>query len=377
MKWFEKTITLETALEFLDQLENTTAEFVINTLHENIHQWPFSNVYPKHEFDFKPEGAIVHINETPSLWNALHMLARQSHGAHFLILSGNRTYGNPGSRYPLVRSLPSTVLMLYPFDNITPHSGYLSTKTWGIELRSIGRLRPHNKFFTPPPILPIEEKTENFLYKDKNEEIKTYWKMDQWRTEFDGPTYLFDDVIYEQPTLKQVVSLITVLRVLNVIKKELYKTGPLNKSLIIPSNCIDGSYEKLPLLPWKFIRKWATDSTVGNISDETTIKEFFNRKNTCAYEKEELEWEDESLIAEQISTMRWRCNRDDGELLQLFEDRKFKMARGYIKELKRSGYDEENLNFAIRMWAIARRLGEAKDHEIYAQLNRESTLKNG
>jgi len=141
MAWYETEFTKETAKQFLEECWNFTATYVLNNARELVPNWPLTNTMSRSVFKYEPEGAIVHISETPSMWNALHMQTRHVFGTHFMLMAGQRSK-TVKMEYPLLGELPSTLFMMYPPEAIVPHSGFMSLRTWGIDLRNAGRLRP-------------------------------------------------------------------------------------------------------------------------------------------------------------------------------------------------------------------------------------------
>jgi hypothetical protein len=366
-RWFEEDFDKETAIEFLLECQNFTSEYVLNHARELVTTWPLTNVMPKNVFQFKPEGAVVHISETPSMWNALHMQTRNLFSSHFLVMSGQRAMHL--QNYPLLSQLPSTIFMLYPLDAMIPHAGYMSPRTWGIELRNAGRLRPVLTGNKPLPLMPSEETERNFMATD-NVKYDCYWRQDLWRHKFNGPVANFEDYYYELPTVSQVISLTALLRALDCVAEENNGYG-LDRRLVIPSNCISAQHLKLPFINWNIIR------------EQIILRDVINPKwewlaplshDPCQFEGHDLDWEDESLLAEQFDDTRWRGERDDGQGVLLNESRAFKLASGYTRSLSMFGYDSTDPDFSLKMWAIARGMGTNAEELIYNRINHESPL---
>jgi len=363
-RWFEEDFDRETADQFIDECRRFTEEFIINYAREMIPSWPLTNVLPSHLFDFQPEGVVVHSSETPSLWNALHMCTRHVYGTHFMVLAGRRMPHQDQLHYPLLAQLPTTVLMLYPLDAIVPHAGYISTKTWGIELRNAGRLRPVEKGLQPTPLMPSELTERNFK-ADPDKRYDVYWHQNLWCYPFEGQAARWEDYYYEMPTTSQVISLVALLRVLD------FYAGGLDRRMVIPSNCINGSEPKLPLIAWNAVRLSMIEREV--IKPEYEWLSYLSN-HLCQFEAHDLENEDESFIGEQLESMRWRGEREDGQLQLLLSERKFVLAKGYRRSLEYLGYDSIDMNFSLHMWALAKGMLDVRDEEIYNRLNRESPL---
>lgn len=357
--WFEMIFDQRTVVEFFSECRQFTEEFIVNYAKEMSPTWPLTNILPRQHFDFEPNGAIVHTSESPSIWNTLHMCTRHIYGTHFLILSGrNTTITHHLKRYPLLSALPTPILMLYPIDAHVPHSGYLSAKTWGIELRNAGKLRPVRKGFPPLPLMPSEETDSNFRIKP-GQSYEPYWRQNLWCLPFPGNVFQLDDYIYEMPTYHQLISLVILLRVLDTY------TNGIDMRAVVPSNCVSGDQTKFPYFRWDLIREMAAKR--GRIRH---VREWMIHPTTnTPYEYYDLEYEDESLLGELMEVMRWRGERDDGQLNMLYGDREFFLARGYRPILQPLGYDTSDPDFAMRMWAATRGLQEHKDNEIYGKIN--------
>lgn len=358
-QWFEMIFDRRTVVEFLDECQQFTEEFVVNYAKELFPSWPLSNKLPKRHFDFEPSGIIVHPTESPSIWNSLHMCTRHVYGTHFIVLSGrNQVITHHLKRYPLLSALPSPVLLLYPLTDHIPHSGYLSSKTWGIDLRNAGRLRPYRKGAPPTPLMPAEETESNFK-TTPGVAFDSYWRQNLWCYPFEGNIFQHDDRIYEIPSHHQVISLIVLIRVLDV-----YNDG-LDFRTVVPSNCVNDSMPKFPYFNWNIIRELG--KTRGNIPYSQHLATY-PTINT-PYEYYDLDIEDESLIGELMENARWRGERDDGQLHALYGDRSFFLSRGYRPVFDTLGYDISDPDFALRMWTLSKGLQDIKDNEIYGKLN--------
>jgi len=368
MRWFEVRFNKALALQFLEECWNFTSEYVLNNAREIVSTWPLSNTMARNVFKFQPEGAVVHISETPSMWNALRMQTGHVFASHFIVMAGQRT--NYLDRFPLLKQLPSTVFMLYPFDTIIPHSGFMSPRTWGIELRNAGRLRPVPEGIDPMPLMPSEETDMNFVVAD-NERYDYYWRQNLWRYKFDGPVGRHKNEFYEIPTIAQVTSLIAILRVLDCLQETDDEYG-LDRRMVIPSNCVSAHQPKLPFIDWNAIRNVTLERDI--IKPEWHWMSHLHT-GRCSFEGHDLDWDDESLTAEQFDGIRWRGDHDDGQMGMLNENRSFLLATAYKRNLRELGYDTEDCNFALSLWAIAHGLGSAPDEIVYRRLNEECEFK--
>ena len=358
--WFEMIFDRRTVIEFLAECRQFTEEFIVNYAKEMIPSWPLTNILPNKHFIFEPNGAVIHTSESPSLWNALHMCTRHIYGTHFMVLSGrNQTITHHLKRYPLLSALPTPVLLLYPLDAHIPHSGYFSSKTWSIELRNAGRLRPYRKGLQPQPLMPSEE-TENNFNIIPGHAYDAYWRQNLWCLPFSGNIFQYNDRIYEMPTYHQLISLVILLRILDT-----YCDG-MDMRAVVPSNCVNGADPKFPYFRWNLIRDIAKQRGPISHVREWTI---YPTTNT-AYEYHKLEMEDESLLGELMEIMRWRGERDDGQVSVLYGNREFFLARGYRPVFETMGYNNADPNFTMRMWTLSHGLQECKDNEIYGKINK-------
>jgi hypothetical protein len=365
MRWFEVNFNKDLARQFLEECWNFTSEYVLNNARELVPSWPLTNIMPKSVFKFEPDGAVIHISETPSMWNALRMQTGHVFASHFIVMAGQRAHAL--DRYPLLKQLPSTVFMLYPVDAMIPHAGFLSPRTWGIELRNAGRLRPVKEDIEVMPLMPSEETERNFTAID-NGRYDCYWRQDLWRHKFEGPVGRFENSFYEMPTLAQVTSLIALLRALDCLYGDEENYG-LDRRLVVPSNCVSAQSVKLPFIHWDGVRNAMLDREIINPEWEWLAP---LSTDPCQFEGHDLDWDDESLLAEQFDHVRWRGDRDDGQANVLDEERAFALANGYKRSLAMLGYDTSDCDFSLAMWAIARGLGTNTDEIVYARMNQES-----
>lgn len=361
MRWYEKEFDRETAEQFITELHRFTEEFVLNYAPEIMAAWPLTNILPDTIFRFNPRGAIVHTTDTTSLWNALHLTTKHVFGTHFMIASGRHSNKSTMSRYPLLSEVPADIMMLYPLDALVPHSGFVSPFTWGIELRNAGRLRPYPKMLKPLPLMPVDETDKSFAMQP-NERYDAYWRNNLWCDKFEGPTFQWEDFLYELPTIGQVISLVVLLRVLDCLN------NGLDRRLVLPSNCISGSIPKLPLIAWDMIRDESSKRTIINTEHEWL--NFFS-PGPFGFEMHDIDDEDESMHGEQMDSSRWRGERDDGQLTAMRAARQFKLASGYTKVLEPLGFDRSDPNFALHMWAISKGFAISRDEVIYSHANAE------
>jgi len=368
MRWFEEDFSKDVARDFLRECWNFTSEYVLNHARELVPTWPLTNIMPKNVFQFEPDGAVVHISESPSMWNTLRLQTGHVFASHFIVMTGK--HASVFNQYPLLNELPSTVFMLYPFDVMIPHAGFLSAKTLGIELRNAGRLRPVPYGTEPLPLMPSEENDRHFTITN-TQDYDYYWRQDLWRHKFAGPVGHLGEYAYELPSRAQIISTLALLRTIECLLGD-EDTYGLDRRMIVPSNCVSAQHTKLPFIDWDAMRELTLRR--GEIPTQDWMTIFPTRTNTD-FEWYDLHNDDESLIAEQFDLLRWRGERDDGQLTTLNEDREFKLATGYKRALGAEGYDTTDLNFSLNLWAIANGIGGNTDEIIYNKLNQSSEFK--
>lgn len=261
-------------------------------------------------------------------------------------------------------------------DDTIKHSGYLSEHAYGIELRTVGRLRPAMGETLPPPILPVEEHDHVFQWNEEDQP-DFYTSDNMWRTPFEGPVYQYQDNFFELPTRNQIIAMLIVLKVLNA-----YTHNSFENKFIIPGNCVHATTPILPGVPWDLVRQ----CTMGKQSIQQAIDQWINpvfTVNPCTFESEDIEHENAGMLSEQLDKVRWRGELDDGQLLMLFDtEREYKIAMGYRFHLQSLGYHADDLsnkipetsNFAMQLYAISRGLGDKRESDVYTRLQHELNL---
>jgi hypothetical protein len=372
--WFEETVTVDDAIQLFDEIRDRTYEIIVNLARELLDIWPPTANIPITPFE--PQGVVVHASRTPSMWNSMHLLTRNVYGTHFLIMSGRHTTSALHD-YPMLRDLPSEIFMPFHPDQLIQHSGYISSMTYGIELRSVGRLRPYLSETKPPPIMPIEECNDVFTFNGE-EDPELYMPFDSWREKFEGPSYSYDDMFYELPTRGQIITMIALMKALKA-----YSEYEFDKNLIIPSNCVRRSDPVFPGIPWDLVRKTVIDNKplqyLGESSGQSNdwIRHIFT-DNPCTFEAEDIEFENDGTLGGQLDYARWRAEMDDGHLLALFDtERTYTLAVGYKRSLAAAGYHvetPEDCNFAMQLYAVSRGISECVESDVYSKLQQEFPL---
>lgn len=369
------------AAQFFEECYEFTNEFVDNYIKDLVPLWSPTNKLPRKEFTFTPEGAVIHMSNSPSIANTLRLQTQHVYGSHFIVCSGKHINISK-SRYPLLHSMPTLVFMPYKIDDIIQHSWYMSSKTWGIELRNSGLLRPHIGHGSPVPITKAEETDRNFRAFEKADSY--HWQRNMWTERFPGTVYSWKGYKFEVPTRHQIDSLAIVLRLLDVF------VGGLNKDFIVPSNCINGRFPSMPIMNWDYLRRTATWEyrvleDKENKKTSTWITELFPNEKTD-FEDYELEDENESSLALQMGLSRWRGEFDNGSLLELDTGRIFDKIRRHKVELDLLGYntvDLDSYTTSMKMYSIAKNIGLSNMAELNTRIKMDlakfnfSSLKYG
>jgi hypothetical protein len=367
--WYDKPITKSMALELFDELYDLTTESVINYAPELRDLWPLSLDTPLN-YMYNPRGAIINISRTTSMWNAIELVTRKVYGTHFIIMSRSHL-GKKSNMYPLSSQLPTFVAAPYKITQLVQHSGYISNLTYGIDLRSVGKLRLHRYMETPMPLTEIEaQDPKHFLYDSEND-AKTAMKLchfDMWRQTFRGPVYRFNNMCYEQPTTDQIKTLIIILRALHVVTE-----GGLLQDLVVPGSCIHNTEHVFPGIPWDTIRNYiSNDYKLDHQNPDHWYNLLFAETKRCDYEYQDLPYSDEGTIASQLDFARWRSEFNDGRLERLIDD-DYYYTESHLKGLQRrirdygySAQSPEDTNTSLRLYAIANHIEDAES--VYMHL---------
>lgn len=367
-KWFEQDISVETATEFFDQMYSFTQEFIVNFAPEVKDCWPPTTILPQHYFD--PKGIVIHTSGTTSIWNTLLNQTRNIYGSHVIICSKDHQFSaNIPQEYKLLRSLRSLALAPFKITQGILHSGYLSQDTFGIELRSAGRLRPFDMDTQPTPILPIEENHAVF-HEDYNKSLRFYQPINAWRSKFNGPVYEWHGYYYEQPTMQQFFTLVVVARAMYALIKD-----NIDLRLVIPGNCITNIFPELPIIPWDLFRNMMVGKNVlthknqGSNERGDVLKTLFRTQRSCAYELEDIDDETDATLMERINERRWRGQMDNGERTMLFDvdlNRKYSFVNK--RRFQEIGYHVDtrlDAHFAMQMLAISQNIGDRDEDEVF------------
>ena len=348
MEWWNEDISEQTALQFLAECQEYTRSIIQNH-HPDIKSKRFSHKIPSIESPFVPFGAVIHSSRTKTMWDSLRVIGSEAYGTHFIVATHK---GIKNKEFELLASIPSTILMPMGWEDAVPHSTFMSTMSWGIDLRNVGRVRPwHSPIVSvPTPVFSGEENDNTFKYTQKGEP-EFYWWDNLWRTKFNGNVNKWFDYYYEVPSFAQIKSLIVLLRVLNAL-------SPLKRQAVVPASCIRNIEQVMPHVPWELIRHFVFDSpnehpTMGDFNYEIPSSrsyEDFNNDKTSA---------DEVFIMDNAKRHRWRTEVDDGMLHFLINGREVSfigsrrnMRLKFIEDLNQLGYDTSDLNFSARMFTI-------------------------
>lgn len=373
-EWYERPFSRDTALQLFDEARNFTTEVIINYMPEVANTWPLGNeLHAVHNFN--PCGAIVHASHSPSMWNTFHMHTRNSHAAHVIIMAGSRLNQLGGNRYPLLKTLPASILMPHSIMTPIPHSGFMSNITWGVELRTCSKLRPYNGIGEPPPVMHSEETEDIFRrgISERPDEFDFYWSGDLWREKFEGRAYGWEGYYFEKPTQAQVESLIIILMAMNKI------AGKMDQRIILPSNCIHPELHPLPIIPWSDIRSIVT-ADWDKYKHPYFINTLFHTKtNDYAFESRDINYYDEGTIGEQLDIHRWRTYANDGQLeaidwtenwISNAKKSVMKNRSPVIHKLAKRGYDTSDVEFSTKLYGISRGMANSPNQDIITALSR-------
>lgn len=290
-----------TILQFFDECHEYTHKMMKKAVGNVSRTWPFNHHLNSKRHPFSPDGAVINITNTLSVWDALRLYARQWFGVHFMIT------GHPApSGYELLSQLPAAVLTPMRFDRSLPHGGYLSAKTWGFDLRLLSRLRPYFSASgqRPPTVYP--ESLNAKVFADvgvSNPDL--YYQKNLWTAEFKGGSTFYDKFWWEMPVRSQMLTLIYILRALNRGVQDL------DPSLILPGHCINRKAYTMPFVDWDTFRRavMADQPHQANhfaqaYPDNTHPREW---STTTASS-------DEDEIAALMKWHEWRAETDDGGL---------------------------------------------------------------
>jgi len=340
MPWWTEEITSKIAVNFLKECQSYTQE-VIRKKVPFLKDARYSHVIPSTIQPFTPLGAIIHSTRTPTIWDALQSLATQAYGTHFILGMNQQQL----HKYEYLNDFPCMILMPMGWESATPHSNFMSTMTWGIDIRNIGLLRTyHNPFGTKPtPIFSGEEQRSDFRW-EKQTLPKFYWSDDLWRREFDGKVQNWGHYYYERPTFAQVKGLVILLRVLNAI-------NPMRREFILPSNCIHNIDMTLPHINWHTIRSLAIINKDEDIEPEDFDIEF----NNAGYDDTQNPKSKDDIYINDITKYHlWRSESDDGTLNFIMNGEDARLSTASELKLIELGYDTTNINIAARFLTVAK-----------------------
>jgi len=357
MYWWEEEIAKETALQFMEESRAYTLEMIRKNLPE-LRESQFNHYYQGEQL--MSLGAVVHSSKTKTIWDTLRVIAYGSHASHFVVTNHAPTQD---SRYPLLNELPCVIMAPMPHDKPVPGNSYLSKFTHAIELRHIGKLRPWSRLFEntkPSPIFFGEEGTGFFTHKGKSKPT-FYWWDDLWRAEFNGNVEQWYNFYYEVPTYKMMAGLVALLRVLNAITDE-YEMDP---RLIVPSNCVGGGENPFPSINWQIVRNlmFKDEIDIGpmDFDEAFPLNDYSEEWNNSGRR-------DEAFIAMHTREHSWRTDADDGHVKFLLQGQKViwppNSKQKYKDLFDEFGFDNSDLDFAARMFAIAYNIRHANVQDV-------------
>jgi hypothetical protein len=306
----------------------------------------FSHKIPPTEVPFIPSGAIIHSTRTRTMWDALRVIGSEAYGTHFVIAS-HKKYPNP--EFELLSSVPSTIFMPMGWESAVPHSAFLSTITWGIDLRNVGKLRPWRSPIgaDPTPIFNGEETIDMFRYT-KSQQPSFFWWDNLWRSKFNGHAEKWFNFYYEVPSFAQIKTLIILLRVLNALY-------PMTPSMVIPASCIRNIDPVTPHVPWDLVRKFVFDTP----EERPTLAEF-NHIIQTAKTRDDFDYtaSDAIFTTDTAKMQMWRSESDEGLLHFVingdninFVGKHHGTKAQYIQNLMALGYSLSDVSFNARLYA--------------------------
>lgn len=335
--WQEERINPDTIIQFFQECTEYTKKLLEMT--PDLRQSKFNHHLPKIQHPFNPIGAVIHSTNTETVSETLRLIARNVYGTHFIITQKAPTI----SLGALMREMPSVILMPMGWEEAVPHSAYMSKRSWGIDLRNIGRLRPWYKDNqTVPPIYPGEENPRMFKFNDPidTDSMSFHWRKNMWREEFDGYSNYINGMYYESPNSNQVLALAALLHILN-------QYNEIDEEYIVQSNCVRGFRCPIPSLPMYHLRNYAIDANEKHlryIKDKFIVEPYTTEFN--------IENIDEVFINENLTMNRWRSALDDGELDFVLSGPDVSLGLKDREALFHLGYSQADPGLALRMFAM-------------------------
>lgn len=350
MSWWTEEISYETAVKFLKELQAYTTK-MLKIGPPDLRHARFSHVIPTSLKPFVPKGAIISSTECQNGWNALRSVERKNFGIHFLVANQEPKFGH-NHGFELITDLPTVIMMPMGWESIVEHGSFLSEITWGIALRNIGMLRPYYSPIggQPTPIFMGEERLADFKAKPQPKSYKFYWWNNLWREEFTHDVDRVRGYYYEAVSIRQVTSLVILLRVLNAYTK-------LDPSFVVPSNCVSGMSPPFPALDWSIIR----DLVFNNLDQEVDLpysRRGFDQDLGPALNSSDV------YIEDLCRRHRWRSENEGNNLAFLYnkesmgEFRRESVRYEYVSKLRSLGYhvnmeEDPTLDIAAKMFMMS------------------------
>lgn len=376
--WFLNRINREQAIEALDAIARASAELIVKTDSKLCYPFP---IREKESWPFRPKGAIIHASKTRSIESAIAHEVTHVTKSHFIVMATKDSRDRLG-REGILAEFPTTIVMPHDWRSAIMHSGWMSPATWGIELRSVGRLRPFKPGKEPPPLLHQEETFERFhdtkeLLSDGTD-VSLYWLHNGWRSPWPGPAINWNGSYFETPGENQMVSLIGLLRLLACAGGEAF-----DGRYILPSHLVSGTPPELPSLKLPRLRSLAT-CYVDEGSDQleavelerddlafywsgrrpldTTARQIKGWNETNPVSGEDIEAFELSLKTD------WRHVRDMGQSRRYQMARDLKLDRAMSARLGDYGFDIQHPAFILELHGIGHELEDATDEALASSL---------
>lgn len=350
MPWWTEEITETMAIEFLKECQEYTRE-VIKKEARYLTNARYSHVIPNTIKPFTPIGAIVHSTRTPSIWDAMQVVASQSYGTHFILGMKQPNL----KKYTYLNDFPCMIFMPMGLESAVPHAGYISNLTWGIDLRTIGKLRTYYSPLggKPTPIFMGEQLDSDFKWTDRGTP-KFYWSDDLWRTEFTGKVMNWGSYYYERPTFAQLKGLVILLRVLNALY-------PMKREFIMPECCIRSKSMAFPNINWDMIRQLALTHT----DDDIDFGDFDGAFDNVGYDDvDDARSKDDIYIQDIAKNHLWKNEHDDGAMNFIMNGPEAVLSSQSKIKLSDLGHDITDIDLAARFFTLANNFRQDQVRDI-------------
>jgi hypothetical protein len=365
MEWWNKDIDNQTAVSFLKECQDYTQKAIQND-QPDIKAYRFSHKIPPSAIPFIPFGAIIQTTRTRTIWDALRVIGSEAYGSHFIIASHK---GISSKEFDLLSRLPASIFMPMGWESAVPHAAHMSTVTWGIDLRNVGKVRPwYSPISSEPTPIFVGEESANMFKHPHQSEPQFYWWDNLWRSKFKGHTEKWFDFYYEVPSFSQIKTLIILLRVLNAIQ-------PLESRSVIPASCIRNIEPVAPHIPWELVRHFVFHSP----NEEPTISDFNHIiKKPKSYGDFENTYFNDIFTTDNAKLQQWRSENDDGMLHFIlngpnvdFSGTRYGLKTRFVDDIRILGYDTDDIDYAARLYVAAHNMHPDRLNDVVVACNKK------